>query len=408
VSFFQTLRVALLALRRNKLRSFLTTLGMIFGVGAVIAMVAIGEGATAKIEAQFAAMGSNLLIVMNGSQAQGGVHGGAGSARSLTWDDVQAISTEVSTVRAVAPVFRSSNNVVSETQNWLTQINGTTPEYLELRNWRVASGTAFGHGEVDARMKVAVIGGTVADKLFPGQDPVGQTFRIRNVTFNVIGVLERKGQSAWGMDYDDTIIVPASTFQASLQGGSSKFLNAQLFVGSTSGEAMPRMEREITALLRQRHRIQPGGEDDFMIRNLTEMANAQQQEKQTMTMLLAGVAFVSLLVGGIGIMNIMLVSVTERTREVGLRMAIGATPQQILLQFLVEALTLAVIGGLLGVVAGAGGAWQVARSIDWPFIIRPDAALLALGFSGFVGLVFGIYPAYRASRLDPIEALRHE
>ena len=408
MNLLQTLRVALLALRRNLLRSFLTTLGMIFGVGAVIAMVAIGEGATAKLDAQFAAMGSNLLIVSPGSAQTAGVRGGAGTKQAITWDDLKAIRTELPSVRNAAAQLRATVNVTSESQNWLTSVNGVTPEFLDLRAWHIESGLPFGQVETEARAKVCTLGGTVVDKLFPGQDPIGQSVRIRNVTFLVTGTLERKGQSSWGQDYDDIILVPASSYQAYVVGGNQKFVAGNFVVGGRSADTMDRTEKDVTALLRQRHRIQDGAEDDFQIRNLTEIANQQQQEKQTMTMLLAGVALVSLLVGGIGIMNIMLVSVTERTREIGLRMAIGATPGRILLQFLVEALTLSVLGGLLGVLVGIAGAWEVARRIDWPLLIRPDASVLAVGFSGFVGLAFGIYPAYRASRLDPIEALRHE
>jgi putative ABC transport system permease protein len=408
VNVFQTLRVALLALRRNKLRSFLTTLGMIFGVGAVIAMVAIGEGASAKLEQQFAAMGSNLLIVGPGSSQASGVKGGAGTTRSLTWDDLRAIRTELSSVREAAADLRTNANVTSETQNWLTSVHGITPEFLGLRSWALESGQAFGQAEMEGRMKVCLLGGTVVDKLFPGEDPLGQQVRIRGVNFMVTGVLERKGQSSFGQDFDDVICIPATSYQTYLQGGNETYVAGVFYVGGRSAETMPRVEKEVTALLRQRHKIQEGTEDDFILRNLTEIANQQQQEKQTMTMLLAGVALVSLLVGGIGIMNIMLVSVTERTREIGLRMAIGATPGRILLQFLVEALTLSVMGGLVGILVGIGGAWEVARRIDWPLLLRADAAILAVGFSAFIGLLFGIYPAYRASRLDPIEALRHE
>ena len=408
MNLFQTLRVALLALRRNLLRSFLTTLGMIFGVGAVVAMVAIGEGATAKIEAQFAAMGSNLLIVSPGSAQASGVRGGAGTKPSITWDDLKAIRTELPSVRNAAAQMRTSVNVMSESQNWSTSVNGVTPEFLDLRAWNIESGQAFGQAESDARTKVCTLGGTVADKLFPGQDPIGESIRIRNVTFLVTGTLARKGQSSWGQDYDDIVLVPATTYLTYLAGVSQKYIAGSFIVGGRSADTMDRTEKDVLALLRQRHHIPDGGEDDFQLRNLTEIANQQQQEKQTMTMLLAGVALVSLLVGGIGIMNIMLVSVTERTREIGLRMAIGATPGRILLQFLVEALTLSILGGLIGIVVGIAGAWEVARRIDWPLLIRPDASVLAVGFSGFVGLAFGIYPAYRASCLDPIEALRHE
>jgi putative ABC transport system permease protein len=408
VSLIQTLKVALRALQRNKLRSFLTTLGMMIGVAAVIAMVAIGEGAASKVEAQFAAMGSNLLILAPGSTSSGGVRGGAGTQATLTWDDLRAIREELSSVKAAAPVLRINANVMSESQNWYTQVSGTSPEYLEIRNWGLSSGAAFTQADLDGRTKVCMIGKTVVDKLFPGEDPVGQSIRVRNMPFQVIGVLEPKGQSTSGQDYDDVILVPATTLQSKLQGGIKTVVNGAIYISARSLEGMHRVEREVETLLRDRHRIALGGEDDFSIRNLTEIANAQQQEKMTMLTMLAAVALVSLLVGGIGIMNIMLVSVTERTREIGLRMAIGAKPGQILLQFLVEALTLSVIGGMIGVAVGIGAAWWIALHIEWPLLIRPDAAAVAVCFSAFVGLLFGIYPAQRASRLDPIEALRHE
>jgi putative ABC transport system permease protein len=328
--------------------------------------------------------------------------------RAITWEDLKAIRTELPSVREAAAVLRLTTNVVSETQNWTTQVTGITPPYLALRAWHVEHGSAFGDTELDARAKVALLGGTVAEKLFPGQDPLGQTVRVRKVPFVVVGVLERKGQSTFGTDYDDVLLMPATTYEANIDGNVAGYVHGIFFVGGHDSETMFRTERDVTALLRQRHRIPAGGEDDFNVRNLTEMANQQQQEKQTMTMLLAGVALVSLLVGGIGIMNIMLVSVTERTREIGLRMAIGATPGQVLLQFLVEALTLSVLGGMLGIGAGSVGAWRVAQAIDWPLLLRPDVAIVAVAFSACVGLAFGIYPAYRASRLDPIEALRHE
>jgi putative ABC transport system permease protein len=408
VNLLQTFKVALMALRRNKLRSFLTTLGMVIGVGAVIAMVAIGEGATAKVEAQFAAMGANLLLIVPGSTQTGGQRGGAGTQATLTWDDLRAIRDELSSVKLASPMIRLGASTMSEQQNWFTQIYGVSPEYFDLRNWKVTSGAPFTQGDLDGRTKVAILGKTVADKLFYGEDPYGQTVRIRSVPFQVVGVLEPKGQSTFGTDYDDAVLVPSTTLQSKLQGGLKNVINGVIFASAYSQEGARRASKEIGSLLRDRHHIQPGAEDDFTINNLTEMANAQQQDKQTMLMMLAAVALISLLVGGIGIMNIMLVSVTERTREIGLRMAIGATPAQILLQFLVEALTLSVIGGLIGVGVGIGAAWWIAQKIDWPLLIRPDAAVIAVGFSAAVGLLFGIYPSQRAARLDPIEALRHE
>ncbi len=409
MSPFQTLLVALRALARNKLRSFLTTLGIIIGVGAVIAMVAIGEGAKKSVEEAFNSMGSNLLIILPGSTTAGGARGGFGSQPTLTWDDVDAIRDELPTVSAVAAALRSNSQVVSEDQNWTTSVTGTTPDYFRIRNWGVASGALFTTSDVDGMAKVALLGRTVVDKLFGGGfDPVGSWVRIKNVPFQVVGVMAAKGQSPMGQDYDDAVFVPVSTYQSKIQGGLQKYVSGVVFVGAASGDAIMRAERQITALLRDRHRLAEGDEDDFSIRNLTEMANARAQGTETLTTLLASIAAVSLVVGGIGIMNIMLVSVTERTREIGLRMAVGARPRDILTQFLVEALTLAVAGGLIGVVAGVGTAERLASQFGWPFLVRSDIVLVSVVFSAAVGVGFGLYPARKASQLDPIEALRFE
>ncbi len=405
----QTFRVAVRALVRNKMRSFLTTLGIVIGVGAVIAMVAIGEGAKATVEAAFASMGSNLLILLPGSTTAGGAQGGFGSMPTLTWDDLRAIQTEIPTVRRAAPALRSNAQVLSDEQNWTTSVTGTTPEYFEIRSWTAVRGALFRSSDQDGGTKVALLGQTVAGKLFgASSDPVGQVVRIKNVPFEVVGVLAKKGQSPTGQDYDDVVIVPASTFQAKIQGGLKKYLSGSIFIGSTSAESTARAQKQVTSLLRDRHRIQPGQDDDFSIRNMTEMASAQQEGTKTLTTLLASIAAVSLLVGGIGIMNIMLVSVTERTREIGLRMAVGAKPGNILAQFLVEALTLSVAGGLLGVLIGLFTANRLAARFGWPTLVRPDVIVVAVGFSALVGVVFGLYPARKASRLDPIEALRYE
>ena len=405
----ETLRVALRALLRNKMRSFLTMLGIIIGVGAVIAMVAIGEGAKARVEESFASMGSNLLIVMPGSTNAGGARGGFGSMPTLTWDDLRAIRGEISTVRYAAAQLRTNAQLQSEDQNWSTTVTGTSPEYFLIRSWRAAAGRSLLDSDIDASAKVVVLGQTVVDKLFGSSaDPVGQTIRIKNIPFEVVGVLARKGQSPMGQDYDDGVFVPQTTFASKIQGGLQKFLQGTIFVGATSTDATARAEEQITALLRDRHRIGPGQDDDFSVRNLTEMANAQQEGMKTLTTLLASIAAVSLLVGGIGIMNIMLVSVTERTREIGVRMAVGATPLNILTQFLVEALTLSVVGGLIGIGLGVLGANQLAQKFGWPMLIRPDIVVVSVAFSGFVGVVFGLYPAQKASRLDPIDALRYE
>ena len=403
------LRVAWRALLRNRMRSFLTTLGVIIGVAAVIAMVAIGEGAKARVEQSFAAMGTSMLIVMSGTTTSGGARGGFGSMPTLTWDDMRAIQSEVPSVRLAVPSLRSVSQILSEDQNWTTTVTGTTPEYFEIRSWGMQRGAAFTTSDVDGGTKVAVLGQTVSDRLFgPGNDAVGQIVRIRNIPFQVVGVMQRKGQSAQGQDYDDAVLVPASTFQTKIQGGLQKFINGAIFVSAVSPGQTARAEREVTALLRDRHRIQPGSDDDFSIRNLTEIASAQQEGTRTLTLLLSSIAAVSLLVGGIGIMNIMLVSVTERTREIGLRMAVGAKPKDILAQFLAEALALSTAGGLFGVGLGLFVANRLATQFDWPVLVRPDIILLSVGFSSLVGIAFGLYPARKASLLDPIEALRYE
>jgi putative ABC transport system permease protein len=405
----ETLRVAVYALLRNKLRSFLTTLGMIIGVSAVIAMVAIGEGAKAQVEQSFASMGANLLVVQSGTTMTGGSRGGFGTLPTLTWEDLRAIQTEIPTVRYAAPVLRSAAQVLTEDQNWTTSVSGTTPDYFEIRNWSVARGTFFGQSEIDGGAKVVLLGQTVVDKLYgPYGDPVGQMVRIMNVPFEVVGVLAKKGQSPMGQDYDDAAFVPYTTFQAKIQGGLQKYIAGLIFVGATSSETTAHAQAQITNLLRDRHHMQAGTDDDFSIRNLTEMASAQQEGTETMTTLLASIAAVSLLVGGIGIMNIMLVSVTERTREIGLRMAVGAKPQDILAQFLVEALALSFAGGLIGVGLGMVSAYRLALQFGWPTLVRPEIILVAVGFSALVGVGFGLYPALKASRLDPINALRFE
>jgi putative ABC transport system permease protein len=406
---FYTLRVAFRALLRNKLRSFLTTLGIVIGVGAVIAMMAVGAGAKAQVEEAFAAMGTNVLIVLSGSTSSGGVRGGFGSMPTLTWDDVTAIRTEVATVKRAAPSMRTSLPVVSEDNNWTTSITGTSPEYFEIRNWPVAIGESFTQGDVDNGTKVIVLGWTVVDKLYgPNADPVGQMVRVGSTPFRIVGVAAKKGQSATGQDYDDAAFIPYSTFAQKVQRGLSKFLRGTIMVEATSTNDTSRAQQDITALLRDRHHIAASDDDDFSIRNLSEIAEARQQGTQTMTLLLASVAAVSLLVGGIGIMNIMLVSVTERTREIGIRMAVGAEPHHILAQFLIEALALSVAGGMIGVAGGIGAAAWLANRFQWPVLVQPNVILVSVGFSAFVGIAFGIYPARKASQLDPIDALRFE
>ena len=405
----QTIRIAGRALMRNKLRSFLTALGIIIGVGAVIAMVAIGDGAKSMVEQQFAAMGSNLLIIQSGSTTSGGSRGGFGSQPTLTWDDMTAIQREISAVKYVAPQLRSNAQVINEEQNWSTSVTGTTPDFFLIRTWPVASGQPISQADVDGASKIVVLGQTVVDKLYgPNSDPVGQSVRIRNVPFQIAGVLSRKGQSPGGQDYDDAVFLPSSTFQAKIQGGLKQFLPGVIIVSATGADATARAERQIAALLRERHHLRKGIDDDFQIRNLSELAAAQQEGTRTLTTLLASIAAVSLLVGGVGIMNIMLVSVTERTREIGLRMAVGARRADILYQFLVEALTLSIMGGVFGIATGLGVAQELSTRFDWPLLIRPQVVVIAVAFSGLVGVGFGLYPARKASRLDPIEALRFE
>jgi len=408
MNWMQTGRVAGRALLRNKMRSFLTVLGVIIGVGAVIAMVALGEGAKKRVQDAFASMGADLLIVLPGSTSRGGSFGGFGSMPTLTWDDVRAIQTELSTVRAASPQLRSNAQVLSEDTNWTTGVAGVSPAYFSIRSWPTALGTIFSDSDVDGANKVIVLGNTVTEKLFgPGVDPTGRTVRVKNIPFVVVGVLAKKGQSPMGQDYDDTVLVPYTTFQAKIQGGLQKFVSGSVMVGAQPGQAA-RAERQIADLLRDRHHILPGADDDFSIRNLTEMASSQEESTKTFTTLLAAIAAVSLAVGGIGIMNIMLVSVTERTREIGLRMAVGAKPRHVLLQFLVEALSLSAAGGLIGVGMGVGVAKTLASQLGWPVLIRMDIVLVSVVFSGLVGVAFGLYPAMKASRLDPIDALRFE
>ncbi len=403
-----TIRIAVRAIVRNKMRSFLTVLGIVIGVAAVIAMMAVGAGAKARIEQAFASMGTNLLVILPGSTTSGGMQGGFGSQPTLTWDDLAAIKKQVSTVKSAAPQLRTSSSVIGEGANWTTSVIGTSPEYFEIRAWEMSAGQPLSQSDVDTGTKVIVLGQTVVEKLYGASvNPLGQTVRIRNIPFVVVGVAERKGQSATGQDFDDTVFVPYTVFARKIQGGLGKYLNGTIYASATSADDTHRAQAAITELLRERHRI-TSGDDDFSIRNLSEVAGAQAQGTETMTSLLASVAAVSLLVGGIGIMNIMLVSVTERTREIGIRMAIGAKPRQILLQFLIEAVTLSLLGGLLGVLLGVGISKWIALKLGWATQIDPNVVALSVAFSAFVGIVFGLYPARKASQLDPIDALRYE
>jgi len=405
-----SIRIALRALRINKLRSALTMLGIIIGVAAVITMIAVGSGAQERIESQIKGLGTNLIILMPGSTTSGGVRMGAGSRNTLTEEDGYAIQRDIAAVQASAPTLRGTGQVVGGSGNWSTAFQGVTPEYFEARNWVVAQGRGLEPQDIASSAKVALLGDTVARNLFGDADPVGQSIRIRKVPFIVIGTLERKGQSLMGQDQDDVILMPISTARNRVLGQASGRLRT---VGSVSikvrdGEDMKAAEEQIRELLRQRHRLQPGQEDDFSLRNLSEVLAAREESSRIMGLLLAAVASVSLLVGGIGIMNIMLVSVTERTREIGLRMAVGARGRDILTQFLVEATTLAIIGGLLGIALGIGGTVAIGQFAGWPIQLSIEPVLLAVGFAAAIGIFFGFYPARKASRLLPIEALRYE
>lgn len=404
-----TLLVALTALTRNKVRSFLTALGVIIGVAAVIAMLAIGQGARQRVEATFASMGSNLLIVSSGSSFRGGMGGGAGSGLSITWDDMNAIRDEVPVVTRITPVLRTTGQVISEHLNWQTTIYGVGPDYLNIRSWAPVVGESFSDRDVLNATPVVLLGETVNDNLFgEGVDSTGQVIRVSGVPFTVLGVLDAKGQSSWGMDQDDAVLIPYTTYGRRVQGGFNRFVEGSLHISTDSPEDLAVAMPQISELLRERHRIRPGQPDDFRIRNMTEIASAQEEGTRTFTTLLASIAAVSLLVGGIGIMNIMLVSVTERTREIGLRMAVGARPRDILWQFLIEALVLSLTGGLIGAALGIGLALKLGDSFGWSVIIQPSITVLSVAFSAFVGVVFGLHPAMKASRLDPIEALRYE
>ena len=405
----QTIPLAAHAILRNKARSFLTMLGVIIGVASVISMEAVGEGAKARVEATFASMGTNLLIVLSGSTSSSGVMGGFGSLPTLTWADLAAIRKEAPAVSAAAPTLITKITAQSSDANWTTQVVGSSPEYFPIRAWTIARGSLFVDADIEAGGKVIVIGQTVADQLFgAGTDPLGRTIRLHGVPFSVIGVLQRKGQSPMGSDYDDCAVIPFTTFQAKIQGALGNYIPGIIAVSAKSSEDTARAQAEIISLLRDRHHLTSGSDDDFNVRNLTEIASAQQQGTKILTGLLAAIAVVSLLVGGIGIMNIMIVSVTERTREIGLRMAVGATPWNVLMQFLVESIALSMAGGLIGVVFGITAARRLALRLGWPYASSAQVALVSFGFSAFVGVAFGLYPARRASLLDPIDALRSE
>ena len=410
MSWLATVVIALRAIRANRFRSILTMLGIVIGVGAVIAMVAVGSGATASIDQEIESIGSNLLIVLSGTITTSGVRLGSGQTVTLTEDDAKAIGAECPAVEAASPSVRGGAQVVFGNNNWATSIQGATPDYLRIRDYTIVAGRPFTDQDVDGATKVALLGQTVVQNLFGGTDPVGQVFRIKNVPFTVLGVLSAKGQSPSGQDQDDTIVLPISTAKKKVLGtnqANARSVGA-IMVQAGGPALMDQAQAEVTSLLRQRHRLQAGQEDDFTVRNLSEVFAARQTSAHIMSILLGAIASVSLVVGGIGIMNIMMVSVTERTKEIGLRRAIGGRMRDILLQFLVEAVTLSSMGGLVGILAGLAASVIISRFAQWPTLISPAAILMAFVFSGLVGVFFGYYPARKAARLDPIESLRYE
>jgi putative ABC transport system permease protein len=405
MDFMNTFRLALRALSRNKLRSALTMLGIVIGVGAVIAVVSIGQGAQYLVQQGIQAMGTNAVFISAGSNKAGGVRQGYGGVRTLTMDDLNAIVREIPIIKQAAPSLQSRQQIVYGNQNWNSNVTGTTPNYFDIRSWPVQAGSVFSDEEVDLAANVCVIGSTVARILFVDEDPIGKTMRIGNLPFRVDGVLASKGQNVTGQDQDDVIFAPYTTVQRKVQGITwLQFINASAVTQEASLAAVD----PIASLLRERHRIRRGDDDDFLIRTQADIADLANQTQSVMTMLLGGIASVSLVVGGIGIMNIMLVSVTERTREIGVRMAVGATESDVQRQFLVEAVTLSMVGGVIGILIGLVGSALISNFLSWPTLISGTAIVAAAIFSAAVGIFFGYYPARKAAQLDPIEALRHE
>ena len=410
VTYGDCIMAALGAIQANVLRSVLTALGIIIGVAAVIVMISVGAGAQKQVDDVIKKLGSNLVIVVPGTTTSGGARGARGSRRTLTEDDAIAIQNEVPTVRVSAPTVRGSGQIIFGNRNWSTVIRGVTPDYGQAREWEIADGRWFSNDEVRSAAKVALIGETVSESLFGNDNPVGQIIRIKRVPFTVIGTLVGKGETPMGNDMDDVVFIPLTTAKKRTLGGRrvSGRLVGVVFVKSNSAEVVDDTIRDMTKLLRLRHKIRPGQPNDFFVRNLSSILEARANSSRVMNLLLAAVASISLIVGGIGIMNIMLVSVTERTREIGLRMAVGAKGRDILLQFLIEAVTLSLIGGVIGIVFGLGGSYIIAMIGDSPAIVQPFSIFLAFGFAAAVGVFFGFYPARKAARLDPIEALRYE
>ncbi len=406
MGFWMILKISLKSLGRNKIRSILTMLGIIIGVAAVITMVSLGQGAQRQVQEEIAAMGTNTLWIRAGSRRSWGIRSGSGTMNTLNAADFEAIAQEVPTVQAVSPSASTMAQVVFGNQNWNTRIEGYNEQYPLLRNWPLTQGSFFEDSHVKTASRVAVLGQTVVDELFGGGDPVGQTIRVKNLPFQVLGVLKKKGANNWGRDQDDTIIVPYTTVQKKFQGGVL-YVQSGL-ISAVSARASFAAQEQITALLRQRHDLSSDQANDFRVRNLSEFAEAAEATNRVMTSLLASIAAVSLLVGGIGIMNIMLVSVTERTREIGIRMAIGARPGHVRIQFLAEAIVLCLVGGFIGLGMGLGGSLLVSQAMGWPTQISPNSIVVSIVFSAAIGIFFGYYPAHKAARLDPIEALHYE
>jgi len=395
-------RVAIRALRRNTMRSILTALGIIIGIGAVITTVAMGTGAKAEVESQIASMGQNLITVTPGSTTSGGMRGGFGSSVTLTPEDAEAIAAEVSGIDGLSPEIRDRNQVLANGLNWSTNVNGVGPDYAYVRNWPIATGAMFTEADVKALAKVCVIGKTVADQVFPNEDPIGQTIRIRNLPFRILGVLSPKGFSVFGSDEDDVVLIP---YTSHMRRVSRRTSISMIRIQAESAEKVETVKASIEDLLTQRRR---GREPDFTVRTQEELSSRFTETARTMTVLLGGIAFVSLVVGGIGVMNIMLVSVTERTREIGIRIAIGAHGSDVLTQFLIEAILLSLLGGALGILAGYGASQIVTIYFGLPTLVPLWSVLVAVGVSSVIGLFFGFFPAYKAAQLDPIDALRYE
>ena len=408
IDFKSTLKMAVLSLKINKMRSMLTSLGIIIGVSAVIIMLAVGTGASVKIAKDMEAMGSNLLMIRSGSVTSGGVRMGSGTRPTLTLKDAEAIEKYAEGILAVAPYSSEAKQLTYGNQNWATSVAGTTASYLYIRNYEIASGRNFIPEDIKNTTKAAIIGDTVSTELFGDMDPLNKTIRIGNIPFKVIGTLKIKGQNGMGQDQDDLVFIPITTAQKKVFGtdfpGTVKLINVQ----AQNAEVMSRTEEDITEILRHRHHIGKSQEDDFQIRNLAEMQETIKSSARTMSILLGAIASVSLLVGGIGIMNIMLVSVTERTKEIGIRMAIGAKPRDIRIQFLIESFLLSIIGGLIGVFLGVVISKSIQIFSEMSIVISSFSIILSLGFSGCIGVLFGYYPAYKASLLNPIDALRYE